>query len=175
MFLFSYSSWFVLFHFSVTLWDNDTFIWIYSKRETAKKKKRLSFKTMAMRAYKFRQETIPHSLLVSLNIIKHDVICLHRYDIHSMQIILHFTDFAGDKSIAFDSSVFLASLLLISNFEYYTTVLLLFSKLKDVSPTNTPQVLGIHSTDWQKIDIYDRGIYQVSISFTNRQSGLDTN
>ena len=54
MFRFSYSSWFVVFHFSVSLWDNDTFIWIYSKRETAKKKKRLSFKTMAMRAYKFR-------------------------------------------------------------------------------------------------------------------------
>ena len=64
-----------------------------------------------------------------------------------MQIILHFTDFAGDKSISFDSSVFSASLILISNFEYYTTVLLLFSKLKDVLPTNTPQVLGIHSTD----------------------------
>ena len=67
--------------------------------------------------------------------------------ISHMQIILHFPDFAGDKSIAFDSSVFLASLILISNFEYYTTFLQLSSKLKDVSPTNTPQVLGIHSID----------------------------
>ena len=28
---------------------------------------------------------------------------------------------------------------------------------------NTPQLLGVHSIDWQKIDIYDRGIYPVSL------------
>ena len=40
MFRFSYSSWFVLFHFSVTLWDNDTFIWIYSSYTVKEKLQR---------------------------------------------------------------------------------------------------------------------------------------
>ena len=36
---------------------------------------------------------------------------------------------------------FWASLIVMSNFEHYTTVVLLSAKLKDVSPTNTPHSL----------------------------------
>ena len=105
MFRFSYSSWFVLFHFSVTLWDNDTFIWIYSSYTVTEKLQR------NRNAFPLKQWqcVISFASIYTTRFLPEQLLVIEPKHIWHMQIILHFPDCTGVKSIAFDSSVFWGS------------------------------------------------------------------
>ena len=86
-------------------------IWIYSKRETAKKKKRLSFKTMAMRA-SFASTSLHSSTSFA----------------YTHMTYANYPSFPGFRWK--QKYCLLASLRVMSNFEHYTTVVLLCVVLK---------------------------------------------
>ena len=99
---FSYGSWFLLFHYSVTLWDNDTFIWIYSSY-TVKEKLQRKRNAFPLKQW---QCVISLASIYTTRFLSEQLLVIEPIHIWHMQIILHSPDFAGDKSIAFDSSVF---------------------------------------------------------------------
>ena len=91
---------------------------------------------MAMRAYKFRSTLLSTTSFAYTHMT---------YTVCKLYFISRIS--LETKVLPLIQRKFWASLIVMSNFEHYTTVVLLSAKLKDVSSTNTPQVFGIHSID----------------------------
>ena len=92
---FSYGSWFLLFHYSVTLWDNDTFIWIYSSY-TVKEKLQRKRNAFPLKQW---QCVISLASIYTTRFLSEQLLVIEPIHIWHMQIILHSPDFAGDKKV----------------------------------------------------------------------------